>query len=59
VCPYCYNISGAIYSGEPQKEYASSSDAIFGLASPKSATFKCPSLSIRIFSGFKSLYNIF
>ena len=48
-----------MYSGEPQKEFATSSEVIFGLAKPKSATFKWPSESNNIFSGFKSLYKIF
>ena len=46
-----------MYSGDPQNEYASSSDVILGLAKPKSANFKKPFSSNKIFSGFISRYK--
>ncbi len=54
LCPSPVIISGAKYSGVPQNDIAFSlSFNIFAI--PKSASFKYPSSSNRIFSGFKSL----
>jgi len=50
--------SGAKYAGEPQKDIAGFKGFTFSLASPKSASFICPILSSKMFSGFKSLYTI-
>jgi hypothetical protein len=47
-------ISGAIYYGLPQNEYALDYLSIFGFANPKSAILICPSNVMRIFSGFIS-----
>jgi len=53
--PYLWMISGAIYSGVPQKVKVLSQELI-RFIKPKSASLTVPSaLSIRIFSGFKSL----
>ena len=50
-------ISGEIYSGVPQKDRAFSFP-FKCFAIPKSASFRYPSSSINMFSGFKSLYTI-
>ncbi len=56
-CPYWATISGARYSGVPQKVEASSSSLRI-LARPKSISFKYPSESIKMFSSFKSQWRI-
>lgn len=61
------SISGAKYSGVPHIENAFSSVFFFFfkllpfiniLESPKSVSLICPLISMRIFSGFKSLYDL-
>jgi len=51
-------MSGAIYSGVPHivKVWVSYTSSF---AIPKSVSLMCPSLSINIFSGFRSRYIIF
>ena len=59
-------ISGAKYSGVPQKELVELLSSIFSFDNPKSVILIYPSLSISTFSGFKlkflnfllSVYNI-
>jgi len=47
-----------MYSAEPQKvEFRESFEVVFDR--PKSANFMCPSMSMKMFSGFRSLYKIF
>lgn len=64
MCPILSNISGAMYSGDPQNEYlefthkkcyAKSFGSIPGFERPKSESSKCPDRSKRIFSGLISL----
>ena len=54
-CPIPSKISGAKYSGVPQKENVFSSLEIPSFDSPKSVSLMCPSSSNNTFSGFKSL----
>ena len=54
VVPSFDNISGLKYWGEPQNVLFGTFVVTFSLANPKSASFICPSESIKIFSGFKS-----
>ena len=56
LCPTLSSISGGIYSGLPQKEYANSLISISGFASPKSPILACPSPSRNMFSGLISRY---
>ena len=60
-CPDPTIISGEIYSGVPQYEFASAepSSYEFILARPKSASSIYPSSPSKIFSGLRSLYKIF
>lgn len=51
-CPFFSITSGARYSGVPQREKAELSHT-FLLESPKSVILIYPSISIKIFSGFK------
>jgi len=51
VCPRLQIISGARYAVEPQNECANEAS----LLSPKSVRHACPSISIIILLGFKSL----
>ncbi len=46
-------ISGAKYSGVPQKELVELLSSIFSFDKPKSVILIYPSLSINTFSGFK------
>ena len=52
--PYLCKISGAKYSGVPQKLLALELSKMFSLLSPKSVSFGYPSYPINTFSGFKS-----
>ena len=50
--------SGAKYSGVPHLALSPSLPLISLLESPKSVSFMYPSLSIRVFSGFKLIYKV-
>ena len=52
-CPFPSIISGAKYSGVPQKDFALLLSEIFSLLKPKSVILIYPSLFIRTFSGFR------
>jgi len=56
-CPDLFMISGANYSGVPQKLLVSYISFILHLLSPKSVILHYPSESISTFSGFKSRYK--
>lgn len=56
VCPCPNNISGARYSGVPQKVLVISPSLIFVFERPKSVILMCPCQSSNMFSGFKSRY---
>jgi len=47
------NISGEIYSGDPQNESDKWLNLKFSFDKPKSDSFILPSISTRTFSGFK------
>ena len=55
-CPFLSTISGAKYSGVPQRVLASELDLIPSFERPKSVNFAYPSLSINTFSGLR-LYH--